>query len=58
MQVDIEVLDQGYMVAKELKVFIFESGTRFELSSPKGLRYLDLCITVYTFDRWTPRWLT
>ena len=53
-----EALDLGYMVGKELEVFIFESGTRFELSSPKGLRYLDKGITVYTIDRWTPRPLT
>ena len=31
MQVDTEVLDLGYMVGKVLEVFIFESGSRFEL---------------------------
>ena len=51
-----KALDLGYMVGKELEVFIFESGTRFKVSNLKGLRYLDLCITVYTIDRWTLRW--
>ena len=31
MQVDTKVLDLGYMVGKVLGVFIFESGSTFEL---------------------------